>query len=123
VGEPSDPFDRVSELFGAERSPVGVLLRQPFEEDDIDAGRKLVAALRIPERYSAGQLDYVTWDNATQTYYALRASKRTVIAPDLDRLASLLRLPRSPAVVNSPVGFDPKAVAKLLAEIAEKGAK
>ena len=108
AGQPSDPLARVA---------------SPLAANDPEAGRKLIAALRLSERYAAGELDRMTWDDAAQTYYALRAAKRPEIAPDLDRLADLLRLPRSPAVVNSPVGYDPKAVAKVLAEIAEKGAK
>lgn len=110
VGRPSDPLAQVTRAGAA-------------DGNDPEAGRKLIAALRLPERYAAGELDHMTWDDAAQTYYALRAAKRPEITADLDRLAALLRLPRAPAVVNSPVGYDPKAVAKLLAEIAEKGMK
>jgi hypothetical protein len=115
VGRASDPFGRASRA----------LQEDPkfLDGNGTEQGRKLIAALRIPERYAAGELDHMSWDDAAQTYYALRAAKRPAIAADLDRLAEKLRLPRSPAVVNSPVGYDPKAVAKLLAEIAEKGAK
>jgi hypothetical protein len=99
----------------------------PFVTSSVENGRALILRLRLPERHAMGALDSLSWDDAAQTYYALRAADHCFpnhdLAPELDRLAALLRLPRSPAVVNSPVGYDPKAVAKLLAEIAVKGAK
>jgi hypothetical protein len=66
------------------------------------------------------------WDDAVQTYYALRAaeaSRRRAGGDDrltdaLDRLKEALLLPRKPTA-NSPVGYDPKRVAGTLAEIGE----
>lgn len=113
LGQLSDPL---AQLRQAKKNLSGHL-----DDTDVDNGRYWIAVLRLPERYAAGELDHMPWDDAAQTYYALRAANRPEIAADLDELAKLLRLRRE--VADSPVGYDPKAAAKLLAEIGKKGAK
>lgn len=87
------------------------------------AGGDLVKSLNLGSR----DLSLFTWDDAAQSYYALMAANldrdpssnrpRDEIDTALADLATRLKLPRSPEIVNSPRGFDPDNVAKRLKDV------
>ena len=85
--------------------------------------------LRLRERAAAGELQRLSWDEAAQTYYALRAAdaaRRRAGPPDapdsgiaaaLERLRKAVVFPQKPRV-NSPASYDPSAAAAALGEVA-----
>ncbi|HET6574312.1 MAG TPA: multiheme c-type cytochrome [Fimbriiglobus sp.] len=95
---------------------------------DPQAGLKLFQELRLRERAAAGELWRMSWDEAAQTYYALRAadaSRRRAGPPDapdegiaasLERVRKVVVLPQHPRV-NSPATYDPNATAKAIGEV------
>jgi hypothetical protein len=95
---------------------------------DQEAGLKLYRGLRLQERAAAGELRRMSWDEAAQTYYALRAadaSRRRAGPPDapdegiaaaLESLRKAVVLPQHPRV-NSPATYDPSATAEAIGDV------
>jgi hypothetical protein len=119
---PRPPRKRVVTLANALAEQLDQMAAQPpqsFREPT--AALTLIRGLQ--ESWKADGL--ATWDEAAQVYYALQAANLQrhrfpeappnlpdLIDQQLQHLAKLLRLPREPHVVNSPVDYNPGQVSQ-----------